>query len=124
VTDAPLPGISVVVTCYNCRDYIGDAIRSVASQTLRGFECVIVDDASTDDSAAVVQRTLDELADPRFSLIRLEKNGGDAGHVRLLPRFGRRVESRFPRAPSRRAPQRILRRRLHRLQRPPDRRPR
>ncbi len=49
VTDASLPGISVVVTCYNCRDYIGDAIRSVARQTLRGFECVIVDDASTDD---------------------------------------------------------------------------
>ena len=38
VTDAALPGISVVVTCYNCRDYIGDAIRSVACQTLRDFE--------------------------------------------------------------------------------------
>ena len=39
-----LPRISVVVTCYNCRDYIGDAIRSVARQTVRDFECVIVDD--------------------------------------------------------------------------------
>ena len=47
-----LPQISVVVTCYNCRDYIADAIRSVARQTLRDFDCVIVDDASTDDSAA------------------------------------------------------------------------
>ena len=73
MTEAALPGISVVVTCYNCRDYIGDAIRSVARQTLSDFECVIVDDASTDDSAEVVQRTLDELADPRFSLIRLRQ---------------------------------------------------
>ena len=82
MNDAKLPRISVVVTCYDCRDYIGDAIRSVAAQTLRDFDCVIVDDASTDDSAAVVQQTLDELADPRFRLVRLEKNVGQTGATR------------------------------------------
>jgi glycosyltransferase involved in cell wall biosynthesis len=82
VTPSPLPGISVVVTCYNCRDYIGDAVRSVAQQTYRDFECVIVDDASTDDSGEVVQRTLDELADSRFSLVRLDKNVGQTGATR------------------------------------------
>ena len=82
MADAKLPKISVVVTCYNCRDYIGDAIRSVARQTLRDFECVIVDDASTDDSAAVVRQLLDELADPRFSQIRLDKNVGQTGATR------------------------------------------
>lgn len=82
MSDAKLPKISVVVTCYNCRDYIGDAIRSVARQTLRDFECVIVDDASTDDSAEVVRRLLDELADPRFSQIRLDKNVGQTGATR------------------------------------------
>lgn len=82
MNDAKLPRISVVVTCYNCRDYIGDAIRSVARQTLRDFDCVVVDDASTDDSATVVQQTLDELADPRFRLIRLAKNVGQTGATR------------------------------------------
>lgn len=82
MADTKLPKISVVVTCYNCRDYIGDAIRSVARQTLRDFECVIVDDASTDDSAAVVRQLLGELADPRFSLIRLDKNTGQTGATR------------------------------------------
>jgi glycosyltransferase involved in cell wall biosynthesis len=82
MADTKLPKISVVVTCYNCRDYIGDAIRSVARQTLRDFECVVVDDASTDDSVAVVQQTLDELADPRFSHLRLEKNVGQTGATR------------------------------------------
>ncbi|MGD9881748.1 MAG: glycosyltransferase family 2 protein [Reyranella sp.] len=82
MSEASLPDISVVVTCYNCRDYVADAIRSVANQTLRGFQCVIVDDASTDDSAEVVQRTLDELADSRFSLIRLDKNVGQSGATR------------------------------------------
>ena len=82
MADTKLPKISVVVTCYNCRDYIGDAIRSVARQTLRDFECVVVDDASTDDSAAVVRQLLDELGDPRFSLIRLDKNVGQTGATR------------------------------------------
>jgi len=82
VTEIALPGISVVVTCYNCRDYIADAIHSVARQTLRDFECVIVDDASTDGSADVVQATLDALADPRFSLVRLAKNVGQTGATR------------------------------------------
>ncbi len=82
MADTKLPKISVVVTCYNCRDYIGDAIRSVARQTLHDFECVVVDDASTDDSAAAIQQTLDELADPRFSLLRLEKNVGQTGATR------------------------------------------
>lgn len=82
MADTKLPKISVVVTCYNCRDYIGDAIRSVARQTLRDFECVVVDDASTDDSAAIVGQLLTELADPRFSLIRLDKNVGQTGATR------------------------------------------
>ena len=82
MTDTRLPKISVVVTCYNCPDYVGDAIRSVARQSLRDFECVIVDDASTDNSAEVAQRTLDELADPRFSLVRLPKNTGQTGATR------------------------------------------
>lgn len=82
MSEAKLPKISVVVTCYNCRDYVGDAIRSVARQTLSSFECVIVDDASTDDSVAMIRRVLDELADPRFKLVRLEKNVGQTGATR------------------------------------------
>jgi glycosyltransferase involved in cell wall biosynthesis len=82
VSDSKLPSISVVVTCFNCRDYIADAIRSVAQQTYRDFECVVVDDASIDDSAEVVRRTLEELADPRFSQLRLEKNVGQTGATR------------------------------------------
>src|SRR5258707_1226933 len=82
MSDSRLPRISVVVTCFNCPDYVGDAIRSVARQSFRDFDCVIVDDASTDHSADVVQLTLDALADPRFPLTRLEKNVGQAGATR------------------------------------------
>jgi glycosyltransferase involved in cell wall biosynthesis len=82
VTETSLPKISVVVTCYNCRDYIVDAIRSVARQTLADFECVIVDDASTDDSAAIIQQTLDELGNGRFGFVRLPVNVGQTGATR------------------------------------------
>ncbi len=82
MTDLKVPRISVVVTCHNCRDYVGDALRSVARQTLRGFDCVIVDDASTDDSREAIQRTLDELADNRFRLVRLAANRGQTGASR------------------------------------------
>jgi glycosyltransferase involved in cell wall biosynthesis len=80
--DTKLPQIGVVVTCYNCRDYIADAIRSVAAQTLAGFECVIVDDSSTDGSPEIIQRTLDELDDNRFRLLELDKNVGQTGATR------------------------------------------
>lgn len=82
MSDTKLPRISVVVTCFNCPDYVGAAIRSVARQSFADFDCVIVDDASTDNSAAVVQQTLDDLADPRFRLIRLETNLGQTGATR------------------------------------------
>jgi glycosyltransferase involved in cell wall biosynthesis len=82
VSDLKVPKISIVVTCYNCRSYVGDAIRSVARQTLPGFECVIVDDASTDDSAEVIRQTLDELNDARFTSMRLGTNLGQTGATR------------------------------------------
>jgi glycosyltransferase involved in cell wall biosynthesis len=82
MSDIKIPKISIVVTSYNCRSYIDAAIRSVARQTLPGFECVIVDDASTDDSVEVIQRTLHELNDPRFMLLRLEANRGQTGATR------------------------------------------
>src|SRR5699024_9706841 len=82
MAEVKLPTVGVVVTCFNCRDYIADAIRSVAGQTLRDFECVVVDDASTDDSGDVIQQLLIELADPRFSLVRLERNVGQTGATR------------------------------------------
>ena len=82
MTDTTLPKISVVVTCFNCAEYIAAAVRSVARQTWRDFECVIVDDASTDGSVAAIEATLDELKDSRFSLVRLEKNVGQTGATR------------------------------------------
>lgn len=82
MTDAKLPRVGVVVTSYNCRDYIVEAIHSVARQTFAGFECVIVDDASTDGSPETIQAALDKLGDSRFRLVRLARNVGQTGATR------------------------------------------
>jgi len=52
------PLISVVMSVYNDRAFVGSAIRSILNQTCRDFEFLITDDGSTDGSAGVI----DELA--------------------------------------------------------------
>ena len=56
ITAPPL--VTVVVTTYNAAGYLADALRSVLAQTIGGFEVIVVDDASTDDTVEVVHRTL------------------------------------------------------------------
>jgi glycosyltransferase involved in cell wall biosynthesis len=49
-----VPKVSIVTPCYNCGPFVGRSIRSVAAQSFTDWEHVVVDDGSTDDSAAVV----------------------------------------------------------------------
>lgn len=48
--------ISVVVPCYNCRTYVGEALESILSQTRRVDEIIVVDDGSTDGSGDEIAR--------------------------------------------------------------------
>jgi len=47
--------VAVVVPLFNGRPWIGDALRSVAEQSLVPDEVVVVDDGSTDDSAVIAR---------------------------------------------------------------------
>jgi glycosyltransferase involved in cell wall biosynthesis len=48
--------ISVIVTCHNAEDTIGDALASVARQTRLPDEVIVVDDGSSDGSLAAIAR--------------------------------------------------------------------
>lgn len=50
-----LPKISVILTSFNHAKYLREAIDSVLSQTFSDFELIIWDDASADDSWAIIQ---------------------------------------------------------------------
>lgn len=71
-----LPGVSVIIGNYNQAGFVADAIASVARQSYRNFECVIVDDRSADDSAARITQSLAEMHDERFRFIPRTDNGG------------------------------------------------
>jgi glycosyltransferase involved in cell wall biosynthesis len=71
-----LPRVSVIVTSFNYARYVSQALDSVASQTYQNFDCVIVDDASTDESNLLIERWIEENKDPRFCFIRNSSNRG------------------------------------------------
>lgn len=64
---------SVIVPAYNAAPYIDACIQSVLSQTYRDFELIIVDDGSSDATAAIIEKY--EKADDRIRVFHKE-NGG------------------------------------------------
>jgi CDP-glycerol glycerophosphotransferase len=62
--------LSVVVPIYNVEAYLTDALSSVAGQTLRDLEVIMVDDGSTDGSALIAKSFA--AADSRFRLLQQE----------------------------------------------------
>lgn len=65
--------VTVIIPAYNMAPWIQDTLDSVARQTAPDFRCVVVDDGSTDATAAIVRRMA--AADPRFTLLSQENAG-------------------------------------------------
>ena len=75
IPGAPAP-VSVVVPCYRCGDTIGDAVASIAAQTRRPAEVLLVDDASGDDTLDALQRVADAYPAGWVKVIASSPNGG------------------------------------------------
>src|SRR5687768_4414886 len=69
--DGPL--VSVVVPAFNAEDSLEATLRSVAGQSWRDLEIIIVDDGSTDRTAAIAEAFC--ARDPRGTLLRKANNG-------------------------------------------------
>ena len=67
------PTVSVIIPCYNAARWIRDALNSVVSQRDVTLEVVVVDDGSTDKSAALIQNEY-----PWVHLIRTENRGASS----------------------------------------------
>ena len=68
------PLFSILIAQYNNGQYFKDCYDSILAQTYFNWEVIIVDDASTDDSLAVMQNMIGQ--DPRFHIVSNEKNQG------------------------------------------------
>jgi glycosyltransferase involved in cell wall biosynthesis len=66
------PLISILTPAFNCADTLGLALRSLQAQSLADWECIVIDDGSTDSPAHVVAA----VDDPRIRLYRLDRNCG------------------------------------------------
>ncbi len=66
--------ISVMMPCYNATKTLPLALASLVAQTYSNWECVLIDDGSTDRPVDVVLA----LNDPRVKLFRFERNMGRA----------------------------------------------
>jgi glycosyltransferase involved in cell wall biosynthesis len=114
---ASAPLVTVVTPVHNVATYIGEAVDSVLGQTFRNFEYLVIDDASTDDSAAVIKARAAD--DPRLRLLIQGQNqgvsaarntgireargeyiafldGDDRWHPKLLERLVRLIQSLSP----------------------------
>jgi glycosyltransferase involved in cell wall biosynthesis len=60
------PHVTLLVPCYNYGRYIPQALDSLLGQTLTDLELIVIDDASTDNTAEVLARYADE---PRVRVV-------------------------------------------------------
>ncbi len=73
----PLPKVSVIVPNYNYARYIGERLASIAHQTAPIYELIVLDDASSDDSVALIREFLADCQIPA----RLVVNDSNSGSV-------------------------------------------
>ena len=65
--------VSIIIPCYNQAQYLDEALQSVMDQTYHNWECIIVNDGSTDNTEIVAGRWVNK--DTRFKYI-YKENGG------------------------------------------------
>ncbi|MED1796605.1 glycosyltransferase family 2 protein [Brevibacillus nitrificans] len=79
--------VSVVITNYNRGDFVLECLNSILSQTYQKWEMIFIDDASTDDSVAIVyewlQRNEASLRDHQVVIHQLPRNIGFAGAINM-----------------------------------------
>ncbi|HLV40548.1 glycosyltransferase family 2 protein [Xanthomarina sp.] len=72
------PLVSIIIPTFNRSDFISETLDSVIKQTYQNWECIIVDDGSTDDTDEVLQTYLD--MDARIKYFQRPNNYGAGGN--------------------------------------------
>lgn len=70
------PTVSVICACYNQAAFIVESLDSVKNQTFRDFEMIIWDDASKDNSVAIIEKWISENPGIRVQFVKHTTNKG------------------------------------------------
>lgn len=73
---SPNPSISIIVPIYNREQWLSDCLDSILAQTFTNWECILVDDGSTDNSLNIAQEYAAN--DGRFIVFSQENQGVSA----------------------------------------------
>ena len=69
--------VSIIIPVYQVSNYVERCLKSVIGQTFTDFECIIVNDATRDDSIEKCERLIDGYDGPiRFRIIHHEVTRG------------------------------------------------
>ncbi|WP_458403095.1 glycosyltransferase family 2 protein [Methanobrevibacter sp.] len=66
--------VSIIIPVYNCGEYIGPTLKSVINQDFSGYEIIVIDDGSTDNSLEVINSTLKDCG-VKYKIIHQENSG-------------------------------------------------
>lgn len=72
-----MSSITVLMTVYNGGEYLRGSLRSIIEQTYRDFECLVIDDASSDGSVQLVK----SFNDPRIRIVPNQTNCGQTASL-------------------------------------------
>lgn len=67
---------TIIIPAYNVERWILECLESVKSQTYKNFECIIVDDGSSDNSKEIISNYIEN--DDRFILIAQNNQGSSS----------------------------------------------
>ncbi len=67
------PIVSFLLPCYNSAAFLQATLDAISAQTFKDFECIAIDDGSTDRTHAILQQHAQK--DPRFIVISRENRG-------------------------------------------------
>ena len=72
-----MPFISVVIPCYNSKEYILRSLNALEQQTYKDFEVIVVDDCSTDGTYEFLNKIKETMCVP-MKIDKTQKNSGPA----------------------------------------------
>lgn len=78
------PKVSIIIPCHNAEKLLHNSLDSVLAQTYRCVQAVVIDDGSTDGTAAMIEQYKERFVEAGMELLFFQKeNGGAASAVNI-----------------------------------------